>query len=317
MTFESLVPEGRRGRVDEDLFKAATVAAKGFAEKPEGWLVLDGSTGSGKTHLAAAIVNSIVDRGEPAKYVSALDIPDLIRNERFENDDGAEGGSFGALMDAPVLVIDDLGAQQATSWIDSKVDQLLTHRFNGQMPTVVVLAKAVSEMPERIALKLDDPVFSTVFALSGVHLDSNPASNLSREMLENMTFGRFNPNGAASASESERQALLQAFENAQEFAKEPENWLYLHGGTGSGKTHLAVAIANEQISKGNHVSYWTLPDLLDYLRNAYSSSNESTFYSLFESVRNSELLIIDDFGAQRMYGLGTGKTPPDHRSPSS
>ena len=119
-------------------------------------MVLEGTTGSGKTHLAAAIINAIIDRGSPAKYISALDIPDMLRNERFEDDD-AESGTFESLLDAPTLVIDDLGAQQATNWVDSKIDQLITHRFNGRVPTVIVLAKSVSEIPERIALKLDDP----------------------------------------------------------------------------------------------------------------------------------------------------------------
>ena len=139
MTFDALVPEGRRGRADETLFRAATEAAQRFAENPEGWLVFDGSAGSGKTHLAAAIVNAIIERGSPAKYLSALDLPDLIRDERF--DDSEVSTTFASLLDAPVLVIDDLGAQQATNWVDAKLDQLLTHRFNGRLPTVVVLAK--------------------------------------------------------------------------------------------------------------------------------------------------------------------------------
>ena len=297
MTFESLLPEGRRGRVDEGLFKAATEAAKEFAEKPEGWLVLNGTTGSGKTHLAAAIVNAIVDRGEPAKYVSALDIPDLVRNERFEDDDGAEGGSFGSLMDAPVLVIDDLGAQQASNWIDSKVDQLLTHRFNGRIPTVVVLAKPVSAMPERIALKFDDPGFSRVCELSG---GSDPRINIPRQMLHRMTFETFNPDGAPSAKHDDRASLGLACAASKEFADRPERWLYLHGPTGVGKTHLAVAIAKVQSDRGRSVTFWSVPDLLDKLRHSYSNPNESTFYELFDAVRNCELLILDDFGAQQM-----------------
>ena len=43
-----------------------------------------------------------------------------------------------------------------------------------------------------------------------------------------------------------------------------------------------------------------MPDLLDNLRHSYSNPNESTFYELFDSVRNCELLILDDFGAQQM-----------------
>ena len=299
MTFDALIPEGRSGRADEVLFRVATETANKFASEPSGWLVFEGSTGSGKTHLAAAIVNAIIDRGSPAKYLSALDIPDMLRNERFADDD-TENGTFESLLDAPVLVIDDLGAQQATNWVDSKIDQLFTHRFNGRIPTVIVLANPSSEMPDRIALKLDDPSISRIFQLTS-ESESNASKrvNIPDTMLESMTFCKFHPDGAGSASESEQDALHEALKTTREFAEKPENWLYLHGGPGSGKTHLAVAIANEQIKEGTSVTYWSLPDLLDYLRRTFSTSNDSTFYSLFESVRNSELLIIDDFGVQQ------------------
>ena len=301
MTFEAVIPEGRKGRVDENLFKAATETAKEFAAVPGGWLVFEGTAGSGKTHLAASIVNAVVDRGSPAKYVSALDIPDLVRNERFEDTEGAEGGTFASLLDAPVLVVDDLGAQQANNWIDSKVDQLLTHRFNGRLPTVVVLAKPISEMPERIALKLDDPGLSQVAQLTGSGISRGDRHvNIPKAMLNRMTFETFDPNGAPSASHHDRVALAGALNDARDFAEQPEKWLYLHGPTGVGKTHIAVAIANVQSEKGRAITFWSVPDLLDNLRHSYSTPNESSFYSLFESVRNCELLILDDFGAQQM-----------------
>ena len=43
-----------------------------------------------------------------------------------------------------------------------------------------------------------------------------------------------------------------------------------------------------------------MSDLLDKLRQAYSNPNESGFYALLESVRNSELLILDDFSPEQM-----------------
>ena len=301
MTFEAVIPEGRKGRVDENLFKAATEAAKEFSTDPAGWLVLEGSAGSGKTHLAASIVNALVDRGSPAKYVSALDIPDLVRNERFEDTDGAEGGTFSSLLDAPVLVVDDLGAQQTNNWIDSKVDQLLTHRFNGRLPTVVVLAKPMSEMPERIALKLDDPGLSNVAQLTGGDTASDGRRiNIPRTMLDRMAFETFDPDGAPASKSDERSSLAMALAAARSFAESPGKWLYLHGPTGVGKTHIAVAIAKVQSDKGGSITFWSVPDLLDNLRHTYSTPNESSFYSLFESVRNCELLILDDFGAQQM-----------------
>ncbi len=299
MTFDALLPEGRRGRADETLFRAAVDAAMAFAEKPEGWLVFEGSTGTGKTHLAAAIINTIIERGSPAKYLSALDLPDLIRDERF--DEAEAGTSFASLLDAPVLVIDDLGAQQATNWVDAKLDQLLTHRFNGRISTVIALAKPIDELPERVALKLDDPTLSQVAKLS---ISGSGAVdrrvNIPQTMLERMTFESFDPQGAPSCNANEKASLNLALVAARDFADKPEKWLYLHGPTGVGKTHIAVAIANVQVLRGLSSTFWSVPDLLDSLRQTYGHSDESSFYSLFDSVRNCEMLILDDFGAQQM-----------------
>ncbi len=301
MTFEALIPEGRKGRADETMFRAATESAARFANELDGWLVLEGSTGSGKTHLAAAIVNAIIERGSPAKYVSALDIPDLLRNERFDDSEDNEGGTFAALVDAPTLVVDDLGAQQSASWIDSKVDQLLTHRFNGRMPTVIVLAKPISELPERIALKLDDPQLAMLVRLTDLTTTENVTRvDIPASMRQRMTFETFYPEGALSANSDERASLGMALAAAQNFAKNQDKWLYLHGPTGVGKTHLAVAIANAMVERNETITFWSVPDLLDQLRHTYSNPNESTFYRLFDSVRNSELLILDDFGTQQM-----------------
>ena len=299
MTFDALLPEGRRGRADEALFRVAVDAATGFAENPEGWLVFEGSTGTGKTHLAAAIINTIIERGSPAKYLSALDLPDLIRDERF--DEAEASTSFSSLLDAPVLVIDDLGAQQATNWVDAKLDQLLTHRFNGRLPTVIALAKPIDQLPERVALKLDDPSISRLAKLtSSGSTVVDQRVNIPQAMLDRMTFESFAPEGAPSSNANEKASLGLALVAARDFADKPQKWLYLHGPTGVGKTHIAVAIANVQVQRGASTTFWSVPDLLDNLRQTYGNTDETSFYSLFDSVRECELLILDDFGAQQM-----------------
>lgn len=302
MRFDNAMPGGRRNRVDSELFGSALEYAKKYAEEPKGWLVLEGLTGTGKTHLAAAILNDVIDRGNPAKYVSALDIADLIRLDfRWDADDDSRD-SFMPLLSAPLLVVDDLGAHHSTDWVESRIDQLMTHRFNRGLPTVIVLAKPLNELPERIALKLDDPDLSEVLRLSPslAVSGSGAGGTIPAAMLDRMTFDSFNADGAASATADERASLSIALGTAKEFASRPERWLYLHGLTGVGKTHLAVAIANVRISQGGSVSFWTVPDLLDRLRHAYSSDDEASFYNLFDEVRSSELLVLDDFGAQNM-----------------
>ncbi|HEY8745583.1 MAG TPA: ATP-binding protein, partial [Chloroflexota bacterium] len=70
------------------------------------------------------------------------------------------------------------------------------------------------------------------------------------------------------------------------------------GGPGCGKTHLAVAIANSRILKGEPVLFQVVPDLLDHLRASFSPNSTVTYDELFEEVRSAPLLVLDDFGSQ-------------------
>lgn len=302
MTFESLHPDGRKGRVEPEQFSTAVESAKEYAEKPDGWLVIQGPAGSGKTHLAVAIANEAIARGEPVKYVSALSIADLISTRPYSDSDADSGGdSFNVLLDAPLLVIDDLWAHQSPAWIETKIDHLLTHRFNTRLHTVIVLANSTDNLPERIALRLDDPDLTKLVKLQAPGTsDVNGNLRIPATMLNRMTFESFKPNGAASSNRDERASIHFAFADAKKYADNPSRWLYLHGPTGVGKTHLAVAIANGLIAKDVKVTFWNVPDLLDRLRHTYSSDNEASFYQMFDNIRNAELLILDDFGSQNM-----------------
>ena len=75
-------------------------------------------------------------------------------------------------------------------------------------------------------------------------------------------------------------------------------WLFLYGTKGTGKTHLAAAIGNTRIAAGKPAIFMVVPDLLDHLRATFSPSSEITYDELFESLRNTPLLILDDLGTQ-------------------
>src|SRR5258708_3516319 len=47
-----------------------------YAIQPQGWLLLVGPCGCGKTHLAAAIANHCMDRGVPVFFITAPDLLD-------------------------------------------------------------------------------------------------------------------------------------------------------------------------------------------------------------------------------------------------
>ena len=64
----------------------------------------------------------------------------------------------------------------------------------------------------------------------------------------------------------ELKVLQKAIKAAHAFAEKPKGWLVLMGGYGSGKTHLAAAIANYRAGLGDPPLFIMVPDLLDHLR---------------------------------------------------
>lgn len=73
--------------------------------------------------------------------------------------------------------------------------------------------------------------------------------------------------------------------------------LYLYSATkGSGKTRAAASIANELIDKGIQVKFSTSLHILDEIKRSWNDNSES---ELLKNLSYSEILVIDDFGAEQ------------------
>ncbi|MDD6728639.1 MAG: ATP-binding protein [Eubacteriales bacterium] len=83
---------------------------------------------------------------------------------------------------------------------------------------------------------------------------------------------------------------------ATNFSRDSVNILFM-GGTGLGKTHLSLAIANVVINKGNSVVYGTAQNILNDLQNEnFGRTDNLRYYE--RAVLNCDLLIIDDLGTE-------------------
>lgn len=72
------------------------------------------------------------------------------------------------------------------------------------------------------------------------------------------------------------------------------------GTVGTGKTHMAFAIGWAWLGRSRSVLYYQVENLLDALRRGYSSwqKGDDGYYTILQFAQNTELLILDDFGAQ-------------------
>jgi DNA replication protein DnaC len=163
MSFASFEPVGRatddRGK---ESVQAAFEAAQRFAEQPEGWLVLQGGYGVGKTHLAAAIANTRLGQNRAATFVSVPDLLDHLRSTYAPDSRVTYDELFETIRTAPLLILDDLGTQSSTAWAEEKLYQLFNYRYNARLPTVVTTNLVLDDLDPRLSSRLSDPGLSRI-----------------------------------------------------------------------------------------------------------------------------------------------------------
>ena len=298
LTFDNLLPRGRSDDPqNQERFAQCYKAATAFADNPKGWLVLNGPSGCGKTHLAAAIANHRLKLREQAFFMSVPDLLDHLRTTFSPKSDVSYDELFERVRNAPLLILDDLGSHSTTPWAEEKLFQILNHRFNAELPTVVTV-RDLRDLDERLAAKLQDPGIAQRCELERPQAPLfQQVGGLSPQFLADKTFETFDARGM-NADEKGRDSLQAALREARQFAEKPENWLVFLGVHGCGKTHLAAAIANYQTRAGRPVFFAVVPDLLDHLRSTFSPESRVTYDKVFEGVKTSPLLILDDLGTE-------------------
>lgn len=303
LTFESFNPEpvwlaGDKARN----LRLAHERCLQYATEPEGWLVLTGSYGCGKTHLAAAIANQRLALGQEVLFVLVPDLLDHLRATFGPHSAVRFDELFEHVRTTPLLVLDDLGSQSGSPWAQEKLFQLLNHRYNAQLPTVITTNQRLEELDQRLRSRLFDitlvhqtPILAPDYR-SGANPNQSELSTLGLHRRQHFDTFDTRRQDLSAAGRANLQNVLNAAEN---FARSPRGWLVLTGAYGCGKTHLAAAIANEQVAMGQtEVMFVVAPDLLDHLRAAFSPQSTMPYDQRFDELRKAPLLVLDDLGTE-------------------
>src|SRR5437868_6794748 len=95
-------------------------------------------------------------------------------------------------------------------------------------------------------------------------------------------------------------ARMQACKFVEEYSPWDKTGLLLIGQIGVGKTHLAVGIIKELIlAKGIPCLFYDYRELLKHIQNSYNSSVQATELEVLRPVFDTEVLVLDELGAQK------------------
>ena len=110
-----------------------TYAARFSQNSPN--LLFMGHTGLGKTHLALAIADAVLEGGHDVLYTSAAALAAQLGREHFDYSTKDEW--LAACQEADLLILDDLGTEFNSSFFLTNLYSLLNNRLGAKLPTIV------------------------------------------------------------------------------------------------------------------------------------------------------------------------------------
>lgn len=127
------------------------------------WLVLYGGTGVGKTYMAAAIANAVMDKGFSAKFTTISQFERKLWNTKSKYEVYAEYTGCG------LLVIDDMGAERNSEYMNEILFNLIDERLKCQKPVLITtnLSQDFISNPDGVAMQR---IMSRIYERSIIYL---------------------------------------------------------------------------------------------------------------------------------------------------
>jgi DNA replication protein DnaC len=107
-------------------------------------ILLQGGNGIGKTHLAAAALRVILDKGHEGRFINYQALLRLIRSGYDVPFGGSRMREYDEIEDVEVLLLDDLGANRVTDWVEDTITELIAQRHDHERSLIVTTNYAVT-----------------------------------------------------------------------------------------------------------------------------------------------------------------------------
>ncbi|MBN9658495.1 MAG: ATP-binding protein [Acidobacteria bacterium] len=115
------------------------------AVDPPGLLFI-GEPGTGKTHLAVAVLQRLIESGHEGIFVDYQNLLQRIRASYDPSSGESPREAYEMALECDVLLLDDLGAHRVTDWVEDTVTSIITYRCNERKPIIATTNLPDAEM---------------------------------------------------------------------------------------------------------------------------------------------------------------------------
>lgn len=109
-----------------------------------------GSVGTGKTHLACAIANNILEQGVPVKVLNVVSLVDELKEfaPAYKKE----------LKTVKVLLIDDLGKENGTLWLCSEIYGIINARYENELSTIITTEGTLKDLEDNYKVEINEKI---------------------------------------------------------------------------------------------------------------------------------------------------------------
>lgn len=120
-------------------------------------LALIGPIGTGKSALAAILLRLRIERElADALYMTTPDLLAAIKATYGPRGEGSEPETIDAIKTTTLLVLDDLGAERPSEWVEEQLYRVVNYRYTALLPTIVTSNYPFAALKRRIGERITD-----------------------------------------------------------------------------------------------------------------------------------------------------------------
>lgn len=125
-------------------------------------LLIWGEYGNGKSHLAAAVAHAVKEKGHTVVFQTMPELLERIR-ETFHDrkNKETEKDIMYALQNCDLLVLDDIGAEKVTDWVQDVLFRIVDGRYRQKKPILYTTNLKPSELKDRVGPRIYDRIVET------------------------------------------------------------------------------------------------------------------------------------------------------------